>query len=325
MKLSLQQIQSITKGAVRITEQDGKICFFRFTEIEEALYKNRSEDFYKKTFSTAGIRLEFITDSRSLFLATEVSSGSSRKFFAHDIFVNGKKIGSLGSCQTNVGTFSDSFDLGSGEKLVCIYMPWSTASQISALELDDGATLTPIKKERKILMYGDSITQGYDALSPSISYASRLADALNAESVNKAIGGEVFWSTLAEVSDLNGIDLITVAYGTNDFSRGNFTKFEENARAFYRTLSEKYRSAKIFALAPIWRADYEKDTGFGSFFLVRDTLTQIADELDNVTLINGFDFVPKDPSYFSDRYLHPNDEGFDFYADALIAEIQTHL
>lgn len=325
MKLTRTQIQAITKGAERITEQDGAVSFFRFTQAEEELYKKRNQDFYQKSFATAGIRLEFFTDSRHLSLSVRVSSGSSRKFFSHDVLVNGKLIGSLSSRETNTGLFSDSFDLGLGEKQVCVYLPWSVASKILSLELDDGATLTPVKKSRKMLIYGDSITQGYDALRPPRAYAARLTDALDAEAFNKAIGGEVFCAPLAELAESRELDVITVAYGTNDFSRGDFERFEGHASAFYRTLAKKYPSAKIFAITPIWRADYEKDTGFGEFFRVRETISRIADTLDNVTVIDGFDFVPKNPSYFADLRLHPNDEGFDLYADALIREIQQHL
>ena len=325
MKLSLEQIRSITKGAVRVEEQNGMISFFRFTQKQEEVYRLRSADFYQKTFATSGIRLEFITDSRSLFFSVEVTSGSSRKFFAHDILVNGKKIGTLGSDNTNTGKFSETFDLGDGEKNVCIYFPWSAASKLIAMELDDNSKLSPIPKSRKMLIYGDSITQGYDAENPSRSYAARLTDALDAEAFNKAIGGEVFYAPHAEASEDGDFDIITVAYGTNDHCKVSFESFEKNAIEFYRTLSKKYPSAQIFAIAPIWRLGYENDTAFGNFFLVRDTIARIISELKNVVFVDAFDFVPKDSAYFADLRLHPNNKGFDFYADALIAEIQKHL
>ena len=325
MRLSFKQIQSITKGASRITECDGKISFFRFTQEQQEIYRERSADFYKKTFATAGVRLECITNSRSLSLSVEVTSGSSRKFFSHDIFVNGKRIGSLGSDETNVGLFSGNYALGEGEKRLSIYFPWSATSTLLSLELDDGASLVPIEKSRKILIYGDSITQGYDARRPSRSYAAQLTDALDAEALNKAIGGEVFYAPHAKASEDGDFDVVTVAYGTNDFSKVSFEEFEKNASEFYRTLSQKYPSAKIFAITPIWRSDYATDTDFGTFFTVRDTIARIVSELENVTLIDAFDFVPKDPAYFADLRLHPNDEGFDHYAKALIFEIKNRL
>ena len=55
MKLNLSQIRDITTGAVRIEEIDNNIHFYRFIKQQEELYKNRSDDFYKKTFATSGI------------------------------------------------------------------------------------------------------------------------------------------------------------------------------------------------------------------------------------------------------------------------------
>ena len=81
MKLTLDQIRSVARGAVRIEESNGSSQFYRFSEEQERLYKLHNEDLYKKTFATAGIRLDFVTNSTRLGLSGSVSSASSRKFF----------------------------------------------------------------------------------------------------------------------------------------------------------------------------------------------------------------------------------------------------
>jgi lysophospholipase L1-like esterase len=196
---------------------------------------------------------------------------------------------------------------------------------IRTLELEDGATLTPVKKSCRMIMYGDSITHGYDTFVSAHSYASLLADALDADARNKGIGAEKFFPALAEISDDCDPAYVTVAYGTNDWSGKTLEEFENNSAAFYRTLSKKYPNAKIFALAPIWRGDMDRVTKVGSFYHVAEHLGAVAAELPNVTLINCFDFVPKSPEYFSDKHLHPNDAGFRYYFDGLLAEIKKYL
>ena len=52
----------------------------------------------------------------------------------------------------------------------------------------------------------------------------------------------------------------------------SFEEFEKNASEFYRTLSQKYPSAKIFAITPIWRSDYATDTDFGTDVVLTVTL-----------------------------------------------------
>lgn len=326
MKLTFEQIKAITKGAAYVEEQDGAIHFHRFTKEQEEMYFHHSESFHKKTFCTAGIRLEFATNSTTLGLEVTVFPGSSRVFFNHEIFVNGTRIGLLGSDSTNVGTFSGSYVLGDGEKTVCVYFPWSVGSALLALTLDDGATLHPVSKKRTMLLYGDSITHGYDACDPSHAYATRLTDALEAEARNKAIGGEVFWGALAEVSDEICPDVITVAYGTNDWSKCSKESFETECRTFYEALSRRNPQAKIFAITPIWRADLHRGaTKVGLFDDVAAHIRKTTAALPNVTVIDGINLLPHNTGLFSDQYLHPNDEGFGYYFASLYREIQKYL
>ena len=85
MKLSFEQIRALTKGAVRVFEEDGGVCFRRFTEEQERLYSQVSNDFYGKTYATAGVRLELVTDSRSLAMTYSASSSSSRRYFCSSL------------------------------------------------------------------------------------------------------------------------------------------------------------------------------------------------------------------------------------------------
>ena len=71
--------------------------------------------------------------------------------------------------------------------------------------------------KKRILCFGDSISQGYDALYPSNQYTPQLAKLLDAEEYNKAIGGEIFRPELALARDDFEPEYITVAYGTNDW------------------------------------------------------------------------------------------------------------
>ena len=122
MKLTIEQIKKITKGAVRIEEIDGRIAFFRFTKEQEEAYSTWDADFYKKTFATAGIKLEFYTDSTSLFIKTRSRPAASRRFLANDIFVDGRLVGQVGAsfedCEAapDYSYLSGKFELGEGKK-----------------------------------------------------------------------------------------------------------------------------------------------------------------------------------------------------------------
>lgn len=326
MKLTFDQIQSITHGATRLFERDGRICFSRFTQEQESFFQNLSLDFlYIRAMSSAGVRLEFTTDSPTLSLTIETKRASGLSFVFMDITVNGTLIGSIGSDETPDGIFSGSFDLGQGNKEVRLYFPWSAKTELLEFSLADGSTFAPVSKSKKMLIFGDSITQGASAKHPSHSYASRLADLLDAEAINKGVAGDTFHAELAEMCDRGSFDYITVACGTNDWKKTTREVFEQNCSAFYRILSERHPNSKIFAITPIWRANPERITDVGEFFYIRDFIKAISANLPNVTVIDGYDFVPHDPSYFADLRVHPNDKGFAHYINNLYEQMKKYL
>ena len=338
MKLNFSQIRSITTGAVRLTEESGRIQFHRFTPEQEQHYQQYENGaFFDKVLATAGICLRFRTDSSRLYLKMRMSAGSSRTYYAVDVTVDGQLLGSLDNfsqvqLQENypaqkfpLGEISGQFQLGTGEKSVCVYFPWSAKAELLEMELEDGAAVIPVKPAQKLLCFGDSITQGYDALHPMNRYPAILAQALGAEEYNKGIGGEIFSPALAACPDGFLPDYITVAYGTNDWSVSDEETLADNSRRFYKTLSETYPDGKIFAITPIWRKDLQEYRPFGLFKRVAEVIEEAVAQLPNVTAISGFDFVPQDEALFADLRLHPNDAGFAHYAQNLCQKMEKIL
>ena len=62
---------------------------------------------------------------------------------------------------------------------------------------------------------------------------------------------------------------------------------------------------------------------FGAFDSVEAFIRQQTADFPNVTVIRGFDFVPQDETLYADLRLHPNDVGFDHYADNILKCIQS--
>jgi len=337
MKLDLPQIRAITIGAVRIEEIDNDIHFYRFTRLQEELYKNRSSDFYMKTFATSGIQMRFRTNSQTVFLSVDTALGSTRKYFSFEVFVNGQRIGTLHNFseselvgnytkfQFPLGNFSKRFSLGTGEKEVCIYFPWSVKATLKELAVDDGSFVTPVKPSRKLLCFGDSITHGYDTLYPSSKYATKLAAFLDAEEYNKAIGGEVFFPDLASTREDFEPDYITVAYGANDWSKCTQEELTQNCKSFFTNIRNSYPNTEIFVITPIWRKDMHESRPFGDFMCVSEIIREQAARFDNISVIRGFEFVPQNENLFADLKLHPNDKGNEYYFEHLSKRIKDLL
>ena len=337
--MDFEMLNNITTGAVSVTKENDGFHFHRFSEGEEAFYKVYNSDFYRKTFSTSGVKLELETDASELYINVDINRSSSRTYFAFDLYVDGKYSDSLKnfteedekaliypSKEYELGVFEKTFSLGDGKKTVKLVFPWSVEPVVKAIELKGATFVNPVKKSKKLLVYGDSITHGYDALYPSKSYAELMAEAFDAEIVNKAIGGEVFCPELSDFKADFVPDFITVAYGTNDWNHvATAEEFEKNCRGFIENLIKNYPGIKIFALTPIWRDVDGKDDKFCKFDELDGFMQKIYADYDAVTCISCRHFVPESSDYFADLTLHPNDKGFSHYAKGVIGELKKYL
>ncbi len=334
MKLSISQIKAVTLGAVRIEEKKDGIHFYRFTEQQEELYKKRRDDFYIKTFSASGVKIRFRTNSQSLFFKADVAKGSSRTYFSFDVFINGELSDSLNNYSDvkllrdytktvyPLGEFSKRFDLGAGEKEICVYFPWSVCVVLKEFELDDGCFFEAVKPAKKLICFGDSISQGYDALNPANKYTTQLAKMLDAEEFNKAIGGEIFFPELAATKESFEPDYITVAYGTNDWYLCSMEEFTQNCEAFFCNLNKSYPRSKIIVITPIWRKDLNEPRQFGDFKKIEEIIKNQVCRYEQMSTVCGFEFVPFIEDLFADLRLHPNDSGFTYYYNNLVKEIK---
>ncbi len=325
MKLDIEQIKNITQGAEKIRVEDGKFCFSRFTEEEAAVISNANLSY------TAGIQMEFKTDGDRLNLKVNTKDETNiRSYFAFDVFVDGILKGYVSNLKDEdctgdyavsvykLGEFSKDFDLGNGEKNVRIVFPHSVKAEIEGLEIENATYVAPLKREKKIVFYGDSITQGYDALHPSKTYAMRLGDAMSAEIINKGIGGAVFDPEFGAVSRVEGADYVVVAYGTNDWTCIGIDSIRASAIGFLTNLEKSYPCIPIYVIAPIWRKDYETDRIGGKFRDIEQMLKDVCANYKNVRFVSGWNLVPHDEMLFGDLSLHPNDKGFEYYCDNLL-------
>ena len=335
MKLGLNEIASLSCGAAYTEIISGAVVFHRFSREQEEVYRTVSpDDFFVKAHGTAGVKLAFTTDSTSLTLAVRCEKASSRLYFSHDVKVDGKLIGSLANFKDEdmtgdysltvctLGDFVKTFALGGGEKNVEVLLPWSCASAVTELSLDDGSHYAPAPKAKKLLAYGDSITHGYDVLHTANRYAALLADHLGADEYNRAIAAEIFRPELAAADPGITPDIITVAYGTNDWALCSRSTFIENCTGFYAALRRAHPGVPIYAITPIWRADMHCRTAFGDFEDTAGVIADICASVGGITVLNGRHYLPADPALYGDLELHPNDEGNIVYFEGIKRDME---
>ena len=326
MKLPFNQVIPLFQGAEAIVVKDDCIVPHRFTAAEMHAFEGNA-DFQRKSYAASCIRLAFVTDADGFTLSYHVVKGSSRTFYYFDVYVNGVMIQHAGH-ESFLECPDNELNVKLDGKLnnITVYFPCLSAIHLKSFDLEGGKVFGPSPRFRTLYSYGDSITQGYDAVYPSLAYPNQLADALNAQVFNKAIGGDVFNPALATASGPNKPDIITVAYGTNDWSHKN-TKdtFFAQMNGFYANLHELYPDVPVFAILPLWRRDRDRVTDIGTFDELRSYLTEAVKPYGNFHLLDGYMMVPHLEQMFSDNYLHPNDMGFQFYGRELIMQIKAEL
>ena len=323
MKADLALIRRLIHGAVEIEEENGRIRMSRFTPAEREVYR-KNTSYTVRTFAASGMRLEFHTDARSFAWYGTAAPGSSRVFYYFDVAVNGVLCHHVGfeSCQEQP-EFRFEIPLDGGLNEVCVYFPCLARIELAGVEFSGESVIDPVVKKRTMICYGDSITQGYDAHYPSLSYPNQLADAFQSEMFNKAIGGDKFNPSLAAVGT-GTPDLITVAYGTNDWSHCSRDEFMSKGSAFFRNLTEVYPGVPVFAVQPIWRTQCEtRVTDAGSFPEMYEMIRTMTASYPQIRLVNGLKLVPHLPVCFSPDILHPNDFGFQFMGRNLLKEIKA--
>ena len=325
MKLTVEQIKAITCGSVDVYETDNGWCCRRMTREMEEAYKIFREDNYKKKAQTcAGVRLAFETDSSSFSFTYGHYTDFSLGMGWFEIFVNGVKAGYY-PMDFGRKDLTAKVSLDGRVSLVEVYFPYHKCVAVKDVTVDDGSYIKPVKRSMTMLSFGDSITHGMCAQSPSRVYAVSLADKLEADLYNIAVSGDRFFPEILEYDMGISPDIITVAYGTNDWWVHSRPTVERRSREFIKKLSAKYPASKIFVVSPIDRLSHEKAAKFGDYLIcMHELLERSASGLDNVTVVNGWELVPADPAYFADG-LHPSDHGMDHYAENLYKKIKKHI
>lgn len=308
-------------GILALNETDKGLLPMRFTPAQMAVY-SESEGRELRARSGAGVSLQFETDSESVALEFHSERGARQWLFV-DLHVNGILAGHAGQAKHTAGPGTAQFALPAGRNRVSLCLPHSRELFLKSVRLAPGSSTEPVPRPaKKLLCLGDSITQGMSALYASNTYTHRLAASLNADLLNQGVGGYIFCERSLDPGLPFKPDLITVAYGTNDWNHFETDDaFRGACRAYLRNLADCCPAARIAVLTPLWRADLAEDKPMGPFQLVADIIREECAAVASTEVVDGLRLVPHTPEYFADKRVHPNDLGFMHYAANLIQAI----
>ncbi len=312
--LEQNNVSDFFSGLDHIHIDKGYHYLYRLNSDLIQYYKTLGEVKSIRARCSAGVSCCFKTQSNSLELSY-LSLEGARRYYSFDLYVNKLFVKSIeGKTSENEQTIAIDFEHENSlesENTIELYFPQSRVLGISKINIEDA---TPIEKIQKTyLALGDSITQGMDAVKPSSSYAVQLSRHIEHSLVNHGLGGHIFDEK--SVSPLaKQPDLITIAYGTNDFSAiKSEAELKHNIEQYFKKVIDTFPNCPTYVLTPIWRGDERNPNAYSA--KIRDIRRFIQDSAQNnqLEVIDGLELVPNQSSFFVDG-VHPNDEGFLHYA-----------
>lgn len=321
MKLNYEQIKSITIGALWSEEKTDGIHFYKCSKKQIDAWAAIFPTLGKNAETSTGVRLDFYTNSKEIRFAC--SKGK------YELYINNllRKRFMVGSDEVPAGqeivcSVCDPLGAPLDEARITLYFPSHDCGCLQSLSLDDDAYIRPPEYDCKLLMIGDSITQGWDSEYDSFSYAYQLSRALNANSIIQGIGGAMYHETTLDEIPFDP-DIITIAYGTNDFNKfDTYQRLGWHLTKYLDGIKKLYSNKKIFVISPIWRGKTEAP--MGSFEVCRSIIIEEAEKRGMIH-IDGLSLVPPIPELFADKWLHPNALGYGFYGENLTRQIINHL
>ena len=316
MNLLDTNFEPYLSGCLRTERIDDAVLLHRLTERQVAYFEQANESWGIRSRCSAGIQLKLETNSRTLDLTGRFLPGA-RVNAGFDVEVDGRAIAAIridtGQDTQHVRLIDFATQL---TRQITVTLSQAAIPELHAIELEEDAQVSaaPVKQIRYLAL-GDSITQGMDAQGPASTYSVQLARMLDAELLNHGIGGHIFDLDALDPDLCFQPDIVTVAYGTNDWSR-NISRqgiMHTVERYLARLIAGVARRASVYVVTPIWRVIGEETRTGGTLVEFSSAIAEAASGIDGVKVIDGTTLVPHRPDLFVDG-THPNDEGFLHYA-----------
>lgn len=307
-------MKAIFKGCIGVKKNNLGHYGVRFSESQLRYLKSLGEHFEIRSLCGASVYLEFINESEMIEIKFNANN-YSRENFAVDIYRNDKFLETRyfgKSIKSGILKIEDR-ELNNRYKL---HFPNTCSWYIE--ELNGEIKEVETEKTKKVLLLGDSISQGMETIKPSITYINLLARMKKWDLLNQGVGGLEFDSTTIEKLDEFDPELILIALGTNDVLKN--PKVEEKfaeIEKYLEKIKKVYEGKEVVIITPIpiineeFKENYEK---------IQVKLKELGLK-NNFRVIDGENLIIRSKDYYFDQEIHPNELGFTTMALNLINTI----
>lgn len=177
--------------------------------------------------------------------------------------------------------------------------------------------------EKRLLIYGSSITHGSLSLLPPGSYVFRTAEELGMDPINMGYAGSAHMeSAMADyLANRNDWDIAVLEMGINVLFMSE-EEFEARVRYFVKTIAEKNPNKPIFCIDIFFCSDDMDNNPKVNAFR---RIVKAAAAENNVCAIDGRDIQTLGSAGLSGDFVHPSLRAHEVMAANLTRIIREHL
>lgn len=319
MKLSPRTLSRLFYGAIYFETERGYLSPYRYSKAQIEYMSRPDYDAYwlSRALICGPMRIELKTDATKISFEYKTSEPHERSNTI-DLYIDGA-LSEVYFIKSNLKGKVE-FSLPEGEKRVSIYMPCESILKIKNFTLN-GHYKSVKKPSSKLLIIGDSITQGAGPDISSEAYANILSRELKYEVIAQGIGGYRY-----EPRDLMRIDglapdMILVLLGTNSYEASALERgydYSSSVKEFYNRLVTLYQDTKIVCVTPIYRT---RELDMERFKWCINEIRGACAPHKQITVIDGFTLMPNLPLCLADG-VHPSTYGSHMLGMSLANELK---
>lgn len=303
-------------------------------------------DLWANALQPAGARIEFRAWASEVAVRLRYPDLGARAGFSPQpqvsLWIDGRRSG-LRAPPTSAGDHELRFDLPVVGGSYVLYLPYLCRAEIVELGVEGRLERVPVRRPRW-LAYGDSITHGWCASDPALTYPALASRAFGLEHVNLGFSGTARGepSAAGTIAELPA-DVISLAFGTNIYKDPDHTRASWRAtfETFLDVLREGHPDTPVLVVTPIYRESlsphdhmapgtFEKTPSGGGLLhdeiraVEKDVVCEhIRDGDAHLALISGLDLIGMDGGRHLADGIHPNDAGLEQMGMVVGSQVRT--
>jgi len=315
----------------------------RLSEDELSLFKPINDCVFYHGNNSAGIHIMFETDSLNIMLQAKIHddfrlpnmSNYGQSAFSLYIYNNKVKqyvLYNISKFAYRELSFEVSLAKFTNKKMrkFILYFPLYSSIDVAKIGFDKNATIKPInhKDNRRICIYGTSITQGCDASNGGICYTNIISRKLDANVYNYGFsGGAMLEREMANIIASKNFDLLVIDVEAN---AGCNDTLKDRLHDFLDIIFMVNKNAKVMLCSRVYysldisdKEVYDRHKYYLKY--QENVVNEYKEKGYNICYLDGSKVIKLNEISFAVDGVHPDSYVFNKIANAMVKKINKEF